>query len=754
MSNTYSPFDAAENPQMHLAWQLINETGASLFLTGKAGTGKTTFLRRLRDASDKRIVVVAPTGIAAVNAGGVTIHSFFQLAVGAAPGDSPARGFDRFNRDKIRLIRTMDLLVIDEISMVRADLLDAVDTVLRRHRDPLRPFGGVQLLMIGDLQQLAPVVRDNEIATLRNLYETPYFFSSHALRKLSYNVITLEHTYRQQDPGFLRLLNSIRSGNPDASVLDALNRRVRPGFNPPESEGYIRLVTHNNQANDVNSRQLAMLPGRTYTFEAKVEGDFPPGGCNAETTLLLKEGAQVMFLRNDPAHDIYNGMIGHVVGFDGEIIRVQPVDAHNIIEVEPALWQNIKFSVGDDGNIRENVIGAFRQYPLRLAWAVTVHKSQGLTFNRAIIDVARSFAHGQTYVALSRCTTLEGIVLESPITRSAVIYDNTVIAYTRDCDIRRVTPQNMAQFRTSHYAATLADAFAMNALHNTYQQLYRAVSDYLGKNFPALTSQYSMLAESMQNEIAQVANTFISRARTRIMELPPDNIENGDDPYLSQRIIDAARYFSSKLAPFTELIRQTPDKCDNKAGTKRLQENLTAFNDSLSLTLSILDTLSRGLAFTPALYYRTKSQTLANLGANSQKNTSRRKQRPTKAAKSAKTPDNTHTRISAASSATQSRHDSKPDNQSGAPNTTYIPSIASADIQNPGLYSILTTWRAEKAKELHKPPYVIASTTALISAANASPSTPAELLSLPGWGPKTVAAYAAEILDLISANMP
>lgn len=716
MSNT--PFDPAENQQMHLAWQLLTETGANLFLTGKAGTGKTTFLRRLRDASDKRIVVVAPTGIAAVNAGGVTIHSFFQLPVGGGVGDEQVRRFDRFSRDKVRLIRSMDLLVIDEISMVRADLLDAVDTVLRRQRDPLRPFGGVQLLMIGDLQQLAPVVKDNEAAALRNLYDTPYFFSSRALRQLPYNVISLEHTYRQQDPEFLRLLNSIRSGSPDASVLAALNRRVRPGFNPPESEGYIRLVTHNSQAHDVNARQLAMLPGRTYSFKAEVEGDFPQGGCNAETTLLVKEGAQVMFLRNDPSKNIFNGMIGHVVSVNDSIISVRAVDSGEVIDVEPATWQNIKFTVDDrDGTIKENVTGQFKQFPLRLAWAITVHKSQGLTFRRAIIDVARSFAHGQTYVALSRCTSLDGMVLESPLTFSSIIYDSTVLNYLRECALRSVTPQSMAQFRRAHYAATLADAFGMGPLERSYGQLYRVVSEYLGRTLPKLTSRYSELSQVMQDRIAHVAETFVSRARARVSEIDDDAVENGSDPYLSQRIIDASRYFTDILQPFKELLDATPSTCDNKAGAKRLQEQRTQFHDALALTLAILEALGRGMAFTPGMYYRVKSHALADMGVTGQKKTAKTARKAEK---------KTAVRIA---------------DEDGNP-----------DIQNPGLFEVLCTWRARKSQELGIPAYMIASTKALIAVANAAPSSTAQLKTLHGWGDKKTARFGTEILDLIATG--
>lgn len=702
--------DDNSNPKMRLAWQLVNDTGTSLFLTGKAGTGKTTFLKKLREASDKNVVVVAPTGIAAVNAGGVTIHSFFQLPVGNAPGAECARRIDRFSRDKLKLIRTMDLLVIDEISMVRADLLDAVDTVLRRYRDPSRPFGGVQLLMIGDLQQLSPVVKDNEVAMLRNMYETPYFFSSNVLRELQYGVITLDHIYRQKDAEFLRLLNAIRDNSAGPAELEALNRRVRPGFRPASSEGYIRLVTHNAQAQDINERQLALLPGRAWSFDAEVEGDFPQGGTNAETTLLIKEGAQVMFLRNDPSKNVYNGMIGHVEAVDEGKILVRPVGAAESVEVEPAVWQNIKFEADEKGAVKERVTGSFTQFPLRLAWAVTVHKSQGLTFSHAILDVSRSFAHGQVYVALSRCTSLEGLVLETPVTLSSIICDPTVVQYTQGCACRGITPENIAVFRRQHYADTFTDAFGMRGLSRLYEQLFRVVGESMGRTLPALLSDYSRHSDIMRDEIVRVADTFLGRARARIMD---EAVDPEADAYLSERIRAAARYFMDKLHEFKTLLARTPEEVDNKANTKRLVQAVTQFNDALSLVTAILEMLADGTVFSPALYYRIKREVIAG---GMRKKPAAKKEKKTKA---------------------------KTEKPKAAP--------VSDDIQNPGLFAVLCEWRTDRARRENVPAYVVASTRALIAVANAVPTSPAQLKTLPGWGPKSVARFGEELLDVIAS---
>ena len=428
------------NPELQLAWQFIENTGTHLFLTGKAGTGKTTFLKRLREHTPKRMVVLAPTGIAAINAGGVTIHSFFQISFAPFVPETTFNSAQiqyRYSQEKRNIIRSMDLLVIDEISMVRADLLDAVDATLRRYRNREKPFGGVQLLMIGDLQQLAPVVRDSEWSLLRNYYETPYFFASRALRETTYMTIELEKVYRQNDTFFLSLLNKIRENKADDEVLNELNQRYQQGFQPPKEEGYIRLTTHNNQAQQVNDRELASLPGKPYHFRAEVTGTFPEYTYPADEILTIKEGAQIMFLKNDVSLEkrYYNGMIGEVVAVNDSEIYVKEKGSEEDFLLLPEEWGNYKYVLNEETKeITEVIEGTFRQYPIRLAWAITIHKSQGLTFERAIIDARNSFAHGQTYVALSRCKTLEGLVLESPLRKEAIISDSVVDNFTKEVE--------------------------------------------------------------------------------------------------------------------------------------------------------------------------------------------------------------------------------------------------------------------------------------------------------------------------------
>jgi ATP-dependent exoDNAse (exonuclease V) alpha subunit len=400
------------NPELELAFEYVNATNRHIFLTGKAGTGKTTFLHRIRDQVPKRMAVVAPTGVAAINARGVTIHSLFQLPFGVLTPDRiraelPKR---RFSGKKINLLKSLDLLVIDEISMVRADVLDALDAVLRRYRRNRRPFGGLQLLMIGDLHQLPPVVKDQDWEQLRPHYDTAYFFGSLALRQAKPTVVQLKHIYRQSDGHFIDLLNKVRNNRIDATVLEQLNSRYRPDFRPYGEEGYITLTSHNRTARAINTEKLAELPGQATVFQAEVNGDFPESMYPNEPELHFKVGAQVMFNKNDSYPDrlYYNGKIGRITAIAGEEITVQcPGEAP--ITVGPVAWENRKYSINSvTKEVSDSIVGTYTQHPLRLAWAITIHKSQGLTFERVVIDAEAAFAHGQVYVALSRCKSFEG----------------------------------------------------------------------------------------------------------------------------------------------------------------------------------------------------------------------------------------------------------------------------------------------------------------------------------------------------------
>lgn len=538
---------------LELAEQYIRSTSVSLFLTGKAGTGKTTFLHHIANTVNKRCVVVAPTGVAAVNASGVTIHSFFQLPLCPYLPDvkelvteyqMPDR-YTQLRKEKINIIRTLDLLIIDEISMVRADLLDAIDMTLRRYRRNSKPFGGVQLLMIGDVQQLPPVVTDEEKPYVEKVYKSPFFFHSKALQRTNYITIELTHIFRQQDERFITLLNNIRDNHFDRATLDALNERYDRTFNPPDSEGYIRLTTHNYQADNVNQRKLAALPSPPFELRATVEGNFPPTSYPTELNLTLKVGAQVMFVKNDSSgHSYYNGKIATVEGYDNEE-GVAVVDQEgNHIVVTPERWENVKYEIDpSDNQIKQKVDGTFIQYPLRLAWAITVHKSQGLTFDKVIIDAASAFTYGQVYVALSRCRTLEGLVLVSPISASCVFDNMDILEFNSSFPKIDEVQQNLGQFKSGYYIELLNELFDFSALMRSAERLNEIFTRYLSHQMPNETQKMNRLVNSDIVNIVSVGEKF----RSQLSNILLSNGNNTSDPFLNQRIMKAVAYFADQL---------------------------------------------------------------------------------------------------------------------------------------------------------------------------------------------------------------
>lgn len=419
------------NFELNVARFIVEKTDMSLFLTGKAGTGKTTFLRDVVRHTKKKCIVLAPTGIAAVNAGAMTIHSFFQFGLGPfVKGVIEPKSDFRIRKSKLELIRNLQLLIIDEVSMVRADLMDHIDVELRRIRRNSKPFGGVQLLMIGDLQQLPPIAHGGEDELLRQYYKTLYFFSSTALKSMKYSCIELKTVYRQTDGHFINILNHARECTLTNQDISDLNTRCIPDFSPRPEDGYIRLMTHNRQVDYINATEMAKLDSNPFTFEAAVTGTFPEESYPTANSLTLKKGAQVMFIKNDPERRFINGTLGEVRSIDKNCIAVRLAESGKTIEVEPMEWQNIRYQFDDETKeISSKQIGRFKQYPLKAAWAITVHKSQGLTFDKAIIDVHAAFSPGQAYVALSRCRTLEGLVLSSPVSASVFMKDKAVDAY-------------------------------------------------------------------------------------------------------------------------------------------------------------------------------------------------------------------------------------------------------------------------------------------------------------------------------------
>ena len=703
------------NAELSLAWDFIEGTGTSLFLTGKAGTGKTTFLRMLREKSPKRMIVLAPTGIAAVNAGGMTIHSFFQLPFAPyVPESSFSAGGEakynyHFGKNKINIIRSVDLLVIDEISMVRADLLDAVDNVLRRYRRRDRPFGGVQMLMIGDLQQLAPVVKDDEWQLLKEYYNTPYFFSSRALRQSEYCTVELETVYRQSDARFLDLLNRIRDNRCDDATLEALNGRYIPGFRPHPGDGFVRLVTHNWQARQINDEELGKLPGDTFTFIAETEGKFPEASFPTDMELTLKQGAQVMFVKNDSSggHRYFNGMLGEVTELSDDGIEVRCRDNGETIRLQKEEWTNARYELDKDSKeIREEIDGVFRQYPLKPAWAITVHKSQGLTFDRALIDVSGSFTHGQTYVALSRCRTLEGLVLSAPLTRQSLIYDKAVDSFTRDARQTFPDESRLQSLRRAYFLEQLSDLFGFEDIRRALNRYLYLAGEQFIKLYPQQIQAYHDASWKFNEEVADVAEKF-SRQYTQLVGAAEDY---ASDSRLRGRISSGAAYFKEKLEKLSEVFNEPLTDSDNKESKKKLKEYAADLSARLNTKIALLDFVMEN-GFTTASYLRQRAVLSLDDGRKATKARTKEKQPRPKAEK---------------------------------PEKFSVPS----DILHPGLYRRLVSFRNEEATAQGVPVYLILQQKAILGISNLLPSDLHALSRIPWLGKKTIEKYGDRLLEI------
>lgn len=699
--------DYSTNSQLKLAYEFVENTGENIFLTGKAGTGKTTFLHQIRKNSMKRSIVVAPTGVAAINAGGVTIHSFFQLPFGPILPENTQtqqtvddkKRFLKLNKEKINIIKSLDLLIVDEVSMVRADLLDGIDRVLRRYRQRDKPFGGIQLLLIGDLQQLPPVVREEERALLSQHYHSFFFFGSHALAQARFISIELKKIYRQSDENFIRLLNKVRDNQLDHQSLQALNARYRHNVTESEKDGYITLTTHNHQARRINQARLEGLNNVKRHFTAHIDGEFPEMAWPTEQKLTLKTGAQVMFVKNDPSPEklFYNGKIGKVVGVDDENIYVKCPDDHEEIAVKPLTWENTKYKLDPQSKeIKENVVGTFTQFPLKLAWAITIHKSQGLTFEKAIIDANAAFAHGQVYVALSRCKNMDGLILSSKIIPQALRNDDDILDFSREVEQNQPNEKMLSEARLQFQHELLNELFDFSGiLKNLYyfRKIANEKTTSLDENAPALINQ---IIQSLKNDLEDVSAKFSREVNKHIMSY--NDVERNFA--LQDRIKKACGYFKPKLEEeINDRLNKIDTNVDNRALQKNLNENINKIQQEINLKIACLENCSRG--FKTADYLETR----AKASIETDKKTSR----------------------------------------SGKGKVTSESMVS----ENPLLLKELREWRDKVAEQLNIPIFQILPRKSMITISNILPATPAALQAIHGLGKKKVEQYGKDIISLV-----
>ncbi|MFR9534951.1 MAG: AAA family ATPase [Rikenellaceae bacterium] len=694
------------NPQIELANDFLRSTGANIFLTGKAGTGKTTFLHTIVQSIEKRVVVAAPTGVAAINARGVTLHSLFQLPFGPNIPEAQLQSRDfayrKIGRKKLALIRSIELLVIDEISMVRCDLLDAVDETLRRVRRNSAPFGGVQLLMIGDVEQLSPICRDDEWQLLSAHYASPYFFSSKVLQQCPYITIELKEIFRQRDPQFTQLLNAVRENKITREVVDRLNSRYIASFEPRDDEGYITLTTHNATANSINQAALSRLATPSFCFEATVRGDYPEGSYPNDYELELKVGAQVIFIKNDisPEKLYYNGLIGRITQIEDNTITVQPDSGAAAIVLSQVTWENIEYKINDQtSEIEESVKGTFSQIPLRCAWAITIHKSQGLSFDKAIIDAGKSFAHGQVYVALSRCRRFEGVVLRTPLSGGSIIRDNTIEGFTELFESQRVDRVELERHRREYYHNLLSEIFDFEELNRQAYSLSRLLNASLYREYPQLCGSFHQTTQSLNAELQRVGNGFKQQLSRAIF----GREEYLSDPFIAERLVKAADYFASQLQPIGELIEEAASvKTDIKDVAKRLKTLTAELREQFSIKQAALKLCAEG--FSCEAYLKAKFAIIT------QPETTQGKE-PKKAKSAAKS--------------------------------------ISSDIVNEELFEALRAWRADEASSNDKPAYTVLTNRTLIEVQAVCPMTIEELKGVVGMGPVKLQKYGDQLLEIV-----
>ena len=678
-----------------LAEEFVENTDCSVFLTGKAGTGKTTFLRRIKESTRKQAVVVAPTGVAAINAGGTTIHSFFQIPPAPyVPSMSENANF--FAKQKVsavrrKLFRQLELLIIDEISMVRADLLDLIDLILRHYRyRPKEPFGGVQVIFIGDMYQLAPVCTAEDWEMLRHFYRSPYFFHSRVLEARQPVYIELDHIFRQTNRLFIDLLNEVRNGHLSPMSVSLLEKRYNPNFSREEAEGYITLTTHNANADRINHEALDRLGGKVSEYEAEVKGDFPEKSYPADSLLQLKRGAKVMFIANDKENPrrYFNGKIGTVTDMDEESVTVECDEGGEPITVGRETWNNVQYRLDRETNaIEETVLGTYSQIPLRLAWAITIHKSQGLTFDRVIIDAGAAFASGQVYVALSRCRTLDGIVFTTPINPDSLSVSSHIIDYSSSRlpvgELEKIAEAMKRQYNLQ----ILIRLFGMD-------DMMESVRDFTDA-FMRLSSDFTGGAEEYLEKLRGCAMDIYTVAQKFIIQL--DTLAQSRSPRLGERIAAASAYFTERLGEMLSLFASSPLMTDSRAEADEYTEQLKALHETVAQREWIIDGIKED--YSVSNYFAVKA--------------------------SFRTPDFTVKAYSGDNVRTLIR------------------------TEHPALYKLLAAKRNEICEERSLPVYMVASTKMLAEMADALPVTAEELMKIKGFGRVKAKSYGQDFIDII-----
>ena len=684
------------------AKDIILNTDTTLFVTGRAGTGKTTLLRYVAESSQKNTVVVAPTGIAAINAGGVTIHSFFKLPFAPfIPSVIEAKKLiagQKMRAEFRSVIRSVDMIIIDEVSMLRADILDAIDVVLRHYRNSKFPFGGVQMVFFGDMYQLPPVCVNDEWFILKDYYSTPYFFSAKVFEKQEIVCLELDKIFRQKDEDFVEILNQVRNNNISKENFNRLNDRYNPDFDLENNPDFVVLTTHNAVSDDINESRLIDIDSKTFIFDAAIKGDFPEYLYPVEQQIVLKKGARVMFTANDhinPERLYYNGKMGTVVELEDNNVYVTCDGEDDPILVNYETWENNTFSYNrKENSVDVKTIGTFTQLPLRLAWAITIHKSQGLTFQKVAIDAANSFTSGQVYVALSRCTSLDGIVLLSPINSNSIMVDSRIQRFSKNNFNEDLLPDFVNRKKRDTLCNMLIKLFSFNLLEVAVLDLKGYVTEFRA-DFSDYTPEMVENILSIVQDLSDVGTRFAVQLR---------KITNANDfSLLNSRVNDAKKYFLQRLETLEKAMDITNVSTKKKERANKFSKFLNEVNKNLQETLFFLKNLDDDISVEQ--FYMLRHEFVVE-----------------------KVNYNIY-------------EEEKEDANEQTVDSELIAVI----------YSKLMAWRNNLAKELDIPSYLIFKKDTIMEMAQKMPDTKDKLLKINGVGKVKAGKYGQECIDIIKS---